>query len=31
MERNGRKLVEMAGEIRKRLAAAPPTPSLGRR
>jgi DNA-binding IclR family transcriptional regulator len=31
MERNGRRLVEMAGEIRKRLAAAPATPSLGRR
>ncbi|MFC5496892.1 IclR family transcriptional regulator [Caenimonas terrae] len=31
MERNGRKLVEMAAEIRRRMAAAPPTPSLGRR
>jgi DNA-binding IclR family transcriptional regulator len=31
MERNGRRLLEMAAEIRKRLAAAPTTPSLGRR
>jgi DNA-binding IclR family transcriptional regulator len=31
LERNGRKLVELADELRRRLAAAPPTPSLGRR
>ncbi|CAA9440361.1 MAG: Transcriptional regulator, IclR family [uncultured Ramlibacter sp.] len=31
MERNGRKLLELAAEVRKRLAAEPPTPSLGRR
>lgn len=31
MERNGRRLVEMAAEVRRRLAAEPPTPSLGRR
>lgn len=31
MERNGRRLLEMAAEIRKRLATAPTTPSLGRR
>jgi DNA-binding IclR family transcriptional regulator len=31
MERNGKKLVELATEVRRRLAAEPPTPSLGRR
>lgn len=31
MERNGKRLLEMALEVRKRLAAEPPTPSLGRR
>jgi DNA-binding IclR family transcriptional regulator len=31
MERNGKRLVEMAAEVRRRLAAEPPTPSLGRR
>lgn len=31
MERNGRRLVELADELRRRLAAAPATPSLGRR
>jgi DNA-binding IclR family transcriptional regulator len=31
MERNGKRLLEMAQEMRKRLAAAPATPSLGRR
>ncbi len=31
MERNGGRLLEMAGEIRKRLAAAPTTPAMGRR
>jgi DNA-binding IclR family transcriptional regulator len=31
MERNGRKLVELAAEVRRQLAAQPPTPSLGRR
>ena len=31
MERNGRKLVELANEVRRRVAAEPPTPSLGRR
>ena len=31
LERNGKKLVDMAAEVRKRLATAPPTPSLGRR
>lgn len=29
MARNGRKLLELAAEVRRRLAAAPPTPSLG--
>jgi DNA-binding IclR family transcriptional regulator len=31
MERNGKRLVELAAEVRRRLAAEPPTPSLGRR
>lgn len=31
MERNGRRLLELTQELRKRLAAAPTTPSLGRR
>ena len=31
LDRNGRKLVEMAGEVRRRLAAEPATPSFGRR
>ncbi|MCC2673576.1 MAG: IclR family transcriptional regulator [Ramlibacter sp.] len=31
VERNGKRLVELAGEVRRRLAAEPPTPSLGRR
>jgi DNA-binding IclR family transcriptional regulator len=31
MERNGKRLVELATEVRRRLAAEPPTPSLGRR
>jgi DNA-binding IclR family transcriptional regulator len=31
MARNGKRLLEMAAEVRRRLAAAPPTPSLGRR
>lgn len=31
MERNGRKLLELAAELRRRLAAEPATPSLGRR
>lgn len=31
MERNGRRLVELAAEVRRRLAAEPPTLSLGRR
>lgn len=31
MDRNGKRLVEMAGEVRRRLAAQPPTPSFGRR
>jgi hypothetical protein len=31
MERNAKKLLEMAQEVRRRLAAEPPTPSLGRR
>lgn len=31
MDRNGKRLVEMASEVRRRLAAQPPTPSFGRR
>jgi hypothetical protein len=31
MAKNGKRLLEMAAEVRGRLAAAPPTPSLGRR
>ena len=31
LEKNGKRLVEVAAEIRRRLAAAPATPSLGRR
>lgn len=31
MERNGRRLVELAAEVRRRLAVEPSTPSLGRR
>lgn len=31
MTKNGKRLLEMATEVRRRLAAAPPTPSLGRR
>jgi len=31
MQRNGKRLVELAAEVRRRLAAEPPTPSLGRR
>lgn len=31
MARNGKYLLEMAAEVRRRLASAPPTPSLGRR
>lgn len=31
MERNGKRLLELAAEVRRRLAAEPPTPSLGRR
>lgn len=31
MERNGKRLIEMAVEVRRRLVAEPPTPSLGRR
>ncbi len=31
MERNGRRLIELAAEVRQQLAAQPPTPSLGRR
>ena len=31
MERNGKRLVELAAEVHRRLAAEPPTPSLGRR
>jgi DNA-binding IclR family transcriptional regulator len=31
LDRTGKRLVEMAAEVRRRLAAEPPTPSLGRR
>jgi DNA-binding IclR family transcriptional regulator len=31
MERNGKRLVELANEVRRRVAAEPPTPALGRR
>jgi DNA-binding IclR family transcriptional regulator len=31
MERNGKRLLALAAEVRRRLAAEPPTPSLGRR
>jgi DNA-binding IclR family transcriptional regulator len=31
MERNGKRLLELAAEVRRRLASEPPTPSLGRR
>lgn len=31
MQRNGKRLVELAAEVRRRLAAEPPAPSLGRR
>ncbi|MBC7381191.1 MAG: hypothetical protein H7346_27650 [Burkholderiaceae bacterium] len=31
MARNGKRLLELTAQVRKRLAAAPATPSLGRR
>ena len=31
MERNGKRLMELAAEVRRRLAVEPSTPSLGRR